>query len=288
MKRIFLFIISAFILSSLAGVVLAPAARAATNDPCNTSDGKPGALDPYGNCIPSKNPAYKNAGGSGQDNAGSVKVATVEGGSCAALAGLTNESDRSRGQVISQDPNSVVKFFCSQRMDDPRNIIFVIIEQVANYLTGILVFFLAVVVAAAGVQISASGGNPQMVQSARKRLNYGIASIVLINTGRVVLDAVGITGGHFLGVDIKSNVTIVGDNNTLVQIISALFRYVNYTAAIVAIAFVIVGGIKMMTSAGNPQAVQGARKTLTYALIGLAISVSALLIIGVISNIFNG
>lgn len=42
-------------------------------------------------------------------------------------------------------------------------------------------------------------------------------------------------------------------------------------AGIVAVFFIIFSGIKFLTSGGDPKQVEGARKTLTYAIIGLII-----------------
>lgn len=215
----------------------------------------------------------------GNENLGTVPLNIANGtGTC---------GDLNNNKIVSQDTNSLVKSFCVGHEGDSRNIIFIIIQEAANYFTGLLVFTMAVVIAIAGIQMSASAGNPQAVAKARKTLMSGIGMLILVSTGRVILDLIGVTGGHtFLGVDV-TNFTVRGPNNTLVEVISAVFNYANYFAGIVSVAFVIVGGIRMMTSSGNPQAVQAARKTIAYALGGLAISVSAFFIIGFVSNLFR-
>jgi hypothetical protein len=43
----------------------------------------------------------------------------------------------------------------------------------------------------------------------------------------------------------------------------------------VAVIFIIVGGIRLITSAGSSKAIEGARKTITYAVVGLVLSISA-------------
>lgn len=42
-------------------------------------------------------------------------------------------------------------------------------------------------------------------------------------------------------------------------------------AAAVALLFLILGGIKFITSGGDPKSAEGAKKTMTYALAGLAV-----------------
>lgn len=47
----------------------------------------------------------------------------------------------------------------------------------------------------------------------------------------------------------------------------------------IALIIIIMGGIKFMTSQGNPEGVAKARNTIIYAAIGLAISIGALSIV---------
>jgi len=58
-------------------------------------------------------------------------------------------------------------------------------------------------------------------------------------------------------------------------------------AAIVLFFMLIIGGIQYITSGGNPQATQAASKTITYAIIGVALVSLALLILVFISR-FTG
>lgn len=55
-------------------------------------------------------------------------------------------------------------------------------------------------------------------------------------------------------------------------------------AAIVSIAFVIVGAIKMITSSGNPENTAQAQSTIINALIGLTIALVSVAFVGFIGN----
>lgn len=52
----------------------------------------------------------------------------------------------------------------------------------------------------------------------------------------------------------------------------------------VALIFVIIGGIKFMTSQGDPGALSKARNTIIYALIGLAVCIAAFSIVNFVSG----
>lgn len=64
-----------------------------------------------------------------------------------------------------------------------------------------------------------------------------------------------------------------------------LLTYVIMT--LIALLFLIFGGIKYVTSGGDKTKVQGARNTLVYALIGLVIIFLSYFIINLITYIFN-
>jgi hypothetical protein len=58
-------------------------------------------------------------------------------------------------------------------------------------------------------------------------------------------------------------------------ILLALLDIALRVAGLVAVAFVVYGGVKLVTSQGDPEASKGARKTIINALIGLVIALLA-------------
>lgn len=57
-------------------------------------------------------------------------------------------------------------------------------------------------------------------------------------------------------------------------------------AGTVALFFVFFAGFKFLTSGGDPKQVEGARKTLTYAIIGLVVIILSFAIINFIAHTF--
>ncbi len=70
--------------------------------------------------------------------------------------------------------------------------------------------------------------------------------------------------------------------------LTALLKFVRTwllgIAGAVAVLFIVIGGVKLVTSVGNPKRLEDAKKTLTYAIIGLV----AVLLSTVILNIIAG
>lgn len=71
----------------------------------------------------------------------------------------------------------------------------------------------------------------------------------------------------------------------LQTVIGNVVSYALGFAAIVLFVLLILGGFKFITSGGDPKAVEGAKKTLTSALAGLAIILLAYLILVLIKNL---
>lgn len=87
-------------------------------------------------------------------------------------------------------------------------------------------------------------------------------------SGPTCLDEPSGTGG--LGIiDVTINKGVAG-------IIEVLLT----AAGFLAVIFVIIGGIRYASSNGNPTAVNDAKQTITYAIIGLVVAITARLIVG--------
>jgi len=56
-------------------------------------------------------------------------------------------------------------------------------------------------------------------------------------------------------------------------------------AGLLAAGFFVVGGIGYITSSGNPESLDRSKKTLVYSSFGLAISIAALVLSGIVSDI---
>lgn len=56
-------------------------------------------------------------------------------------------------------------------------------------------------------------------------------------------------------------------------------------AGMVATAFFVVGGLKYITSSGNPQSLERAKRTIFFSAIGLAITIAAFVLSNIISTL---
>ena len=78
----------------------------------------------------------------------------------------------------------------------------------------------------------------------------------------------------FQGVDINGQ-----GLNAVPVLIANLIDLAMFFAGALSIIYIIIGGIRYVTSVGNPQSIAGAKRTLTYAIGGLLLAMSAILIV---------
>lgn len=80
-----------------------------------------------------------------------------------------------------------------------------------------------------------------------------------------------------------------GDKVATLKCLPAVFQNVVFAAllfaGVVAVFLIIYSGIKFITSGGDPKQVEGARHTMTYAIIGLVVILLSFFIINLIANI---
>ncbi len=75
---------------------------------------------------------------------------------------------------------------------------------------------------------------------------------------------------------------------TLPNVIQAILSAIIGAGALVAVVYIVIGGVNYMTSSGDAGKVEKAKKTILYALIGLAICALAFAIVNWAIGTING
>lgn len=182
-----------------------------------------------------------------------VQGGTAVTGNCSQLA--------ANGQI--SETGFIRTYICNA---DDRNAIVVVIENITSFVVGLSTVLFTIMIGIGMLQVIGAGANPESLKAGKKKITLALSSIGLFLVGRIVMDALGITGGRFLGVDVASGQFTWA---TFTAILDSVVQYILFFGGVLATVMIVVGGIKMITSAGNPQAIQAARKTITYAVVGL-------------------
>lgn len=88
--------------------------------------------------------------------------------------------------------------------------------------------------------------------------------------------------------DVKRAAGCNGNENSIVTIIQVILNSVIAVVGIVAVIFVVMGGVNFMTSQGDPGKVAKARQTILYACIGLIVCALSFAIVNWTIGIING
>jgi len=149
-----------------------------------------------------------------------------------------------------------------------------VIDWIANVIVGIFGAVAVLILIASGVQISASAGNENVVKQAKENIYKVITAVVLLISFRAILELVQ---RLFTGVD---TIKIFNSDGSLASgsipaILANVTSLASFAAGVVSVIFIIIGGIRYSTSGGNANALTEAKKTITYAIAGLVISISA-------------
>lgn len=86
------------------------------------------------------------------------------------------------------------------------------------------------------------------------------------------------------GVGVSSSIEL----NSLWLIALAVFESILFVGGIAAVVFIIWGGVKYITSQGNPEGTSTARKTIINAIAGLIITISASVVVAFAVNLLSG
>lgn len=78
-----------------------------------------------------------------------------------------------------------------------------------------------------------------------------------------------------------------GGISMLETILRASLGLVFLVAAVLAVIFLILGGIRWTTSGGDAKGIEAARKQITYAIIGLIVTLIAFAIVVIVGGLFN-
>ncbi len=85
--------------------------------------------------------------------------------------------------------------------------------------------------------------------------------------------------------DPNSDVCTAANKDQLIGgVLKNVINTLIYIIAIISVIVIVVGGIRYVTSAGNPQHATAARETIIYAVVGLVVSIMAYAIVNFVLN----
>jgi len=93
----------------------------------------------------------------------------------------------------------------------------------------------------------------------------------------------GVCGGAGLSLG-SASCQAPGTTNTLNQLITKIINMFSIIVGIIAVIFIIIGGIKYVTSGGEANNIKAAKDTILYALVGLIVVALAQVLVRFVLN----
>lgn len=160
-----------------------------------------------------------------------------------------------------------------------------IIANIAKDIATIAAYLVIGYVIYGGYLYIFASGDTGKVAAGKKTLTHAFIGLAIVGLAKVIVDSI-----HIAFFDKASE---FADNCAMVQcitpekLISNAISWFIGIGGVVAAAFVVIGGIKYITSSGDSSKLQQAKNTIFYALIGLAIVGLAEVIVAFVTNIIN-
>ena len=210
-----------------------------------------------------------NTSGNSNASSGLIGTITIDSG-CRNFLGMVSWDCNITAQPSNEDEltNNIITIAAN---------VFTDITVIASYLVlGFVIY--------GGYLYMFSSGDPGKAMNGKKTLTNAFIGLAIVLLASVILNTIRIVlignAGKFS--DCGTTACATGT-----ELVTNLIQWVIGIAGVVSGAFVVIGGVSYMTSAGEPSKLQKAKQTITYALIGLAIVGLAEIITAFVTNIIN-
>ena len=248
-KKISLILLSVFVLGTVASVTI-PTTASAIIDPgtgSKTLDNASGSSDSSGSTGTFTTPVFKDERG------------------CYNFGGL-------------------ISWACNVTISDQDSLksgIWTIAANIATDITIVAAYLVIGFVIYGGYLYISSSGDPNKVAAGKKTLTQAFIGLAIVMLANVILNSIRAALGVSFTDSTNCATSACANPGTIV---TNAIQWVIAVAGIVAAVFVIIGGISYATSSGNPDKLKEAKRTITYALIGLVIVALAEIITAFVSN----
>ena len=130
-----------------------------------------------------------------------------------------------------------------------------------------------------GLMYIFSAGDEKKIETAKKIITGAIIGFVIVLIAPTLLQEIGKV------LEWKNN-TI--SEPSLEKIVTTILTTLLSISGIIAIIFLIVGGLTYITSYGEEKRVETGKRIITYSVIGIAVIMGAMVIVNQINNIYLG
>ncbi len=140
------------------------------------------------------------------------------------------------------------------------NTIKTLIVNIINLLLSIVATVAVLFMVIGGIKYITSAGNPEGIESAKNTILYSVIGTLLSIMAFAIVTFIS---------NRLPTPTPMGPQLPIKQVVTSLTNGLLAIAGTIAVLFIIIGGFQYITSAGDPDAIEKAKNTILYAVIGL-------------------
>ena len=145
------------------------------------------------------------------------------------------------------------------------------ISSVVDFMLQLAAGISLIYVIIAAVRLTTSGGDPQAVAAGRKTIIFAIVGLVISVMGLVITSLVQSEAATIAG----SSDPFFGQGGLITVLVDKL----SFAVGVASVIMLIVGGLRFITSGGDPQTAKAARNTIIYSIVGMIVAATAALMV---------
>jgi len=150
-----------------------------------------------------------------------------------------------------------------------------ILSSLKNIVAVLAVIFIVI----GGLMYIFSAGEEKKIETAKKIITGAVIGFVIVLVAPTLLQEIGTV------LQWKDNTT---GETSLATIAKNILTALLSISGTIAIIFLVIGGLTYITAYGDEKRIESGKKIITYAIIGIALIMGALVIVNQINNIYLG
>ena len=145
------------------------------------------------------------------------------------------------------------------------------VEVAVNFLLQLAAALSVIYIIVAAIRLTTSGGDPQAVAAGRKTIIFSIVGLIISILGIAITSLIQGEAAQIAG----SSDPFFGSGGIVTVVVEKL----SFAVGVASVIMFIIGGIRFITSGGDPQTAKAARNTLLYSVIGMVVAAMAAVLV---------
>lgn len=146
------------------------------------------------------------------------------------------------------------------------------VQNVLDFMLQLAAALSLIYIIIAAIKLTTSSGDPQSVAIGRKTIVFAVVGLIISVSGLIITSLIQAQAARIAS---ETSNPFFGANG----VITVLVEKLSFAVGVASVIMFIVGGLRLVTSGGDPQSAKAARNTIVYAVIGMVVAFAATLLV---------